>query len=326
MLIIDHGPGIAPDQRERVFEPFQRLGDRRAGGGVGLGLAVAKGFIEAVGGRISADVHARRWPHDARRAVCLGTAAPHAANASSVTSVLVIDDDAAACCVLCGSTSRPATTRSAPHPTAARVWRRWHGSDRTWSIVDLGLPDMDGTDVIRGVRGWSSAPIIVLSARGQEPQKVAALDAGADDYVTKPFGMDELLARLRAAIRRGTLRPATTSRPSRPTHFTVDLAAKRVVLASRSRRPADADRVAAAGDAGPQPRPPGHRAAAATGRVGPGVRDRDALPAGVRGAVAPQAGARSVPTAVPAHRTGDGLPDVRRLEAAVRHPKARRRR
>ena len=69
-------------------------------------------------------------------------------------------------------------------------------------ILDLGLPDMDGTDVIHGVRGWTSIPIIVLSAWGQESQKVAALDAGADDYVTKPFGMDELLARLRAAVRR----------------------------------------------------------------------------------------------------------------------------
>src|ERR1700741_5607022 len=69
-------------------------------------------------------------------------------------------------------------------------------------ILDLGLPDMDGTEVIHGVRGWTSIPIIVLSAWGQESQKVAALDAGADDYVTQPFGMDELLARMRAAVRR----------------------------------------------------------------------------------------------------------------------------
>src|SRR5690242_2908287 len=74
-------------------------------------------------------------------------------------------------------------------------------------ILDLGLPDMDGTDVIRGLRGWTSVPIIVLSAWGQESQKVAALDAGADDYVTKPFGMDELLARLRAAVRRASPAP-----------------------------------------------------------------------------------------------------------------------
>ena len=94
-------------------------------------------------------------------------------------------------------------------------------------ILDLGLPDMDGTEVIRGVRGWTSTPIIVLSVWGQESQKVAALDAGADDYVTKPFGMDELLARLRAAVRRAS--PAPDEPVVTTEHFTVDLAAKRVI-------------------------------------------------------------------------------------------------
>jgi two-component system KDP operon response regulator KdpE len=93
-------------------------------------------------------------------------------------------------------------------------------------ILDLGLPDMDGTEVIRGVRGWTSTPIIVLSVWGQESQKVAALDAGADDYVTKPFGMDELLARLRAAVRRAA--PAPDEPVVSTEHFTVDLASKRV--------------------------------------------------------------------------------------------------
>ena len=93
-------------------------------------------------------------------------------------------------------------------------------------ILDLGLPDMDGTDVIHGVRGWTSTPIIVLSVWGQEHQKVAALDAGADDYVTKPFGMDELLARLRAAVRRSA--PAPDEPVVTTPDFTVDLAAKRV--------------------------------------------------------------------------------------------------
>lgn len=68
-------------------------------------------------------------------------------------------------------------------------------------ILDLGLPDLDGLEVIRRVRAWSAVPIIVLSARGQEPDKVAALDAGADDYVSKPFGVGELLARIRVALR-----------------------------------------------------------------------------------------------------------------------------
>jgi two-component system KDP operon response regulator KdpE len=69
-------------------------------------------------------------------------------------------------------------------------------------VLDLGLPDVDGADVIAGLRGWTSVPILVLSGRGDSADKVDALDAGADDYVTKPFGMDELLARLRAMLRR----------------------------------------------------------------------------------------------------------------------------
>jgi two-component system, OmpR family, KDP operon response regulator KdpE len=101
-------------------------------------------------------------------------------------------------------------------------------------ILDLGLPDMDGTDVIRGVRGWTSTPIIVLSAWGQESKKVAALDAGADDYVTKPFGMDELLARLRAAVRRAS--PAPDEPVVATDDFTVDLADKRVTRAGRDIR------------------------------------------------------------------------------------------
>jgi two-component system KDP operon response regulator KdpE len=68
-------------------------------------------------------------------------------------------------------------------------------------VLDLGLPGIDGVEVIEGLRGWSSVPIVVLSVRDREADKVAALDAGADDYVTKPFGMDELLARMRAALR-----------------------------------------------------------------------------------------------------------------------------
>ena len=93
-------------------------------------------------------------------------------------------------------------------------------------ILDLGLPDMDGTEVIRGVRGWSATPIIVLSAAGQESQKVAALDAGADDYVTKPFGMDELLARLRAAARRGASASSDAPALVQTASFTIDLAAR----------------------------------------------------------------------------------------------------
>jgi len=93
-------------------------------------------------------------------------------------------------------------------------------------VLDLGLPDMDGTDVIRGLRGWTRAPIIVLSARTNQSDKVDALDAGADDYVTKPFGMDELLARLRAALRRAG--PAEAQPVLETADFTLDLAAMEV--------------------------------------------------------------------------------------------------
>ena len=93
-------------------------------------------------------------------------------------------------------------------------------------ILDLGLPDMDGVDVIGGLRGWTAVPIIVLSGRADSTDKVEALDAGADDYVTKPFGMDELLARMRAAVRRT---PAAEVPPRlRLGDLVIDLAAKRV--------------------------------------------------------------------------------------------------
>ncbi|MEU9791996.1 response regulator [Streptomyces sparsogenes] len=96
-------------------------------------------------------------------------------------------------------------------------------------VLDLGLPDMDGVEVIKGLRGWTRVPILVLSARQTSDEKVEALDAGADDYVTKPFGMDELLARLRAAVRRAEpVGAGGAAAVVRTEGFTVDLAAKKV--------------------------------------------------------------------------------------------------
>ena len=96
-------------------------------------------------------------------------------------------------------------------------------------VLDLGLPDLDGVEVIRGLRGWTRVPIIVLSARQDSDDKVEALDAGADDYMTKPFGMDELLARLRAAIRR--VAPAEEQAVVTAGELTIDLARKKVIRA-----------------------------------------------------------------------------------------------
>ncbi|GAA3058577.1 response regulator [Kitasatospora albolonga] len=95
-------------------------------------------------------------------------------------------------------------------------------------LLDLGLPDMEGVEVIRGLRGWTRVPIIVLSARHASDEKVEALDAGADDYVTKPFGMDELLARMRAAVRRAEPVAGEDDAVVVTEGFTVDLAAKKV--------------------------------------------------------------------------------------------------
>jgi two-component system KDP operon response regulator KdpE len=112
-------------------------------------------------------------------------------------------------------------------------------------ILDLGLPDLDGVEVIQGLRGWTTAPIIVLSGRADSVDKVEALDAGADDYITKPFGVEELLARMRAAVRR------TGAAEDLPRihlgHLVVDLAAKRVTR--QATVPAGADGGPAGGGA-----------------------------------------------------------------------------
>lgn len=95
-------------------------------------------------------------------------------------------------------------------------------------ILDLGLPDIDGLDVVRELRGWTTVPILVLSARGREQDKIAALDAGADDYLTKPFGVGELMARLRVALRH-----AARSAAGEPAVATFSTGSLRVDLARR---------------------------------------------------------------------------------------------
>jgi two-component system KDP operon response regulator KdpE len=146
-----------------------------------------------------------------------------------VTKVVVIDDEDAICRALrINLTARNYQVSTATNGATGLAAIAKERPDVV--ILDLGLPDMDGTDVIAGVRGWTSTPIIVLSARENEAAKVQALDAGADDYVTKPFGMDELLARLRAAVRRGV--PAGDIPAITTDDFTIDLAGKRAVAAN----------------------------------------------------------------------------------------------
>jgi two-component system KDP operon response regulator KdpE len=116
--------------------------------------------------------------------------------------------------------------------TAAQGLREAARSRPECLILDLGLPDIDGVEVIRRFREWSGVPVIVLSARTQEQDKIAALDAGADDYVTKPFGVGELLARLRVALRHAaTVGDRSTVFEADPVR--VDLSARRVTVSGR---------------------------------------------------------------------------------------------
>jgi DNA-binding response OmpR family regulator len=143
-----------------------------------------------------------------------------------MTRVLIVDDEPALLRALrINLTARGYEVLTAADGTAALAAVARERPDAV--VLDLGLPDMDGTDVIRGLRGWTSTPILVLSARDREAQKVDALDLGADDYVTKPFGMDELLARLRAAVRRASSASAEDEPVVVTDEFTVDLAAKK---------------------------------------------------------------------------------------------------
>ena len=142
-----------------------------------------------------------------------------------MTRILVVDDEPQILRALAANLrARGYEVDLAGTGEAALTLAQRHRPDAV--VLDLGLPGIDGLEVIRGLRGWTEVPIVVLSVREAEADKIAALDAGADDFVTKPFGMGELLARLRAALRRAT--PVGEAAVVTTEHFTVDLAAKRV--------------------------------------------------------------------------------------------------
>jgi two-component system KDP operon response regulator KdpE len=197
--VIDRGPGSPPDDWDRIFLPFQRLGDTDNTTGIGLGLALSRGLTEAMG----------------------GTLEPEETPGGGLT---MVDDEPR---LLRASTinlrARHYEVRGAASATQALTAAAAQPPDLV--ILDLGLPDMDGTHVIAGLRGWTDVPMLVLSGRTDSQDKVEAFDAGAEDYATKPFGIDELLARLRAMTRRGG---DNGEQPVRFGDATVDLATRRV--------------------------------------------------------------------------------------------------
>jgi two-component system KDP operon response regulator KdpE len=161
------------------------------------------------------------------------TAAPTAA-AGGAHLLLVEDDDA-----MRGSVAANLIAhgyRIAEAPDAASALRRWEAERPDVILLDLGLPDDDGTTIIRRVRREATTPILVLSARGSEPDKVAALEAGADDYVTKPFGLAELRARVAALLRRTAGPAADPTGTIRHGPLTIDLTRR---IAAVDDRPLD---------------------------------------------------------------------------------------
>ncbi len=243
LRVVDRGPGVPDVDKERIFEPFQRRGDAPRGDGVGLGLAVARGFVEAMNGTLTAEdtpgggltmvvmLNAAAGTPPAAPGIAFGSPlmtarTPERPEGDRMPRVLVVDDEPQLVRALAiNLRARKYDVHAASDGAGALQLAADHHPDVI--ILDLGLPDMDGIEVIHGLRGWTRVPIIVLSARHASDEKVEALDAGADDYVTKPFGMDELLARLRAAVRRAAPGPADSALVETGA-FTVDLGAKRV--------------------------------------------------------------------------------------------------
>ena len=303
VTVTDQGPGIAPSEREAVFTAFRT--------GAGSALVGHRPRHRPRGrrgprwhdlGRGRDRRRARRWPSPCRCTV--------AEPAETDRPIVVVDDEPAILRALTvalrarGYTVDTATDGAGAIDLIATV-------DPAAVVLDLGLPDLDGIEVCRRVREWSEVPIIVLTADGADDRKVAALDTGADDYVTKPFSTPELLARLRVALRHRTARacrragrrgPGGRRRRGRPgpPH-------------GHRRRPAavaHAQGVRVPRRAGPPPRPGADPPRHPPGGLGRRVRHRDPVPPGLR-QPAPQEARRHPRPPPTRHRARRRLPPRR---------------
>ena len=232
----------------------------------------------------------------------------------STTRVLVVDDD-------------PAIVRTLAINLRARDYQVQVAHDGRTALqilteeppdvmlLDLGLPDLDGVSVLRRLRAFSALPVIVLSARHSSDDKVEALDLGADDYVTKPFGVEELMARIRAALRQAPAESGTERRVVTTPTLRLDLGEHLAQLNGVAGAP-DPDRVADGGHADPPARGPGPAGRSAPRGVGSELRQGEQLPPGLHGAAAAQARGRAQPAAALPDRARGRAP-VRALRAVV---------
>ena len=211
LRIVDQGPGHHPRAARRGLPPVPAAGRHRQHDRRRPRPRPVARTHRGDGRHPRAGGHPRRRTHDGgatpgrrrRRSGPGARAARTRPGGGLVTRVLVVDDEPQILRALAiNLRARGYDVRTAGSGAEALATAAAHPPELV--VLDLGLPDMDGTEVIAGLRGWTAVPVLVLSGRSDSSDKVDALDAGADDYVTKPFGMDELLARLRAMVRRGT--------------------------------------------------------------------------------------------------------------------------
>ena len=264
LSVTDHGSGIPAADQAFVFDKFTRA-PRQDGDppGAGLGLAIAQGMVVAMGGALNLESPVLQGK-GTRFTVRAPDHGDSRMTSAALPLVLVVDDERQIQRFL-----KPALVaagyRVAEALDGASALRNAQTLSPAVIILDLGLPDMDGKEVIAAVRQTSDVPIVVLSARDRETEKIAALDLGANDFVNKPFGIGELLARLRAATRtRGPAAEAATE--LRAGDLVVDIPAHRVTRGGEL-GPPHAQGIRPAGDADAQPRPGRHPPPASRGGV-----------------------------------------------------------
>ncbi len=204
ITVADQGIGIPADDLTRIFDKFYRVQRPESVTGTGLGLAICKGIVDAHHGRIAASNRRCRWSAHHHLSPPGKSLVSGDQMSGTGQHVLVVDDEFAIRRFL-------RVALNAQGYVVAEAGNGWEALNAVVAqrpdiiILDLGLPDMDGVEVTRRLREWTQVPVIILSVREQENDKISALDAGADDYLTKPFSSGELMARLRVALRRSAM-------------------------------------------------------------------------------------------------------------------------